>query len=230
MLHLVFAARSVIAQIFFLETIHTDEQKRKIVIQNILRMVHECNVIQLCSFMHALGIVVAIEELCLTGINAGQYGINGRLSRISERDSCRPYLPVTHPVHETLQPSGSEIFVKLLLRHEALKHCRLFDESASRVLLVEARTGQDRAGQGKTGQGRARQGRTGQDRARQGKTALVLQYEAGGERPFFWVNCQDRHRDPSVLCAEVLGVSSEGVPRERLEELHDLLRQQMLPG
>jgi len=111
----------------------------------------------------------------------------------------------TQHVHEPLLPSGSGILVKLLPRREALKHCRLFDESASRVLLVEARAGQ-------------------------GKTVLVSQYEADGERPFFWVSCQDRHRDPSVLYAEVLGVIGEGLPRERLEELRGLLRSQMLPA
>lgn len=94
--------------------------------------------------------------------------------------------------------------MKLLPRKEALKHCRLFDESSIRMLLVEARAGQ-------------------------GKTALVSQFEAEGGRPFYWVNCQDRHRDPSVLYAELLGVIGEGVPRERLEELCGLLRQQMPP-
>ncbi len=93
----------------------------------------------------------------------------------------------------------------LLPRLEALRHCRLLDESSLRVLLVEARAGQ-------------------------GKTALVSQFEATGGRPFFWVACQERHRDPSVLYAEVLGAICEGVPRERLEELRGLLRLQMPPA
>jgi ATP/maltotriose-dependent transcriptional regulator MalT/DNA-binding SARP family transcriptional activator len=67
-------------------------------------------------------------------------------------------------------------------------------------------------------------------RAGQGKTVLVSQFEAEGGRPFFWVNCQDRHRDPSVLYAELLGVIGEGLPATRKEELRGLLRQQMPPA
>jgi hypothetical protein len=72
-----------------------------------VRTVHERNVIQQHSITHALDIVVTIEELFRTEINARQYGQNERFSRISGRVHTAHFAHAIHLVHETLLPAGS---------------------------------------------------------------------------------------------------------------------------